>query len=147
MRTLRWVLTALLGLYALAAAAPVAMTLAYKAGLYTPAAPTMRALMAATPAAVLVLWVAVIALYTVAAVQLARRRRALAPLLLALIGDVAVVLLMQGTDAYQAAFSVAQQQVTWALLAAMLVIVLPVWGLERNRRRTNPTPRSPVALT
>ena len=147
MRTLRWMLTALLGLYALAAAAPVVMTLGNKLGLYTPAEAAMRALMAATPTAVLVLWMAVIALYIVAAVQLARRRRALAPLLLALIGDIAVVLLMQGTRAYQAAFSTGEQQVTWALLAAVLLTVIPVWGLERNRRRTNPTPRSPIALT
>ena len=147
MRALRWVLIVVLALYLVTAAGPVAVTLAAKAGLYQPGDAAMRALIDATTVPILLIWVSAVVLYLLSLLFLVRRSRATLPaLMLAWILDIGVVVLMQEKPAYDAMFDAGAQRLTWTLLAAVLLIALGVAVLERGRRRTNPTPRSPVAL-
>ena len=54
---------------------------------------------------------------------------------------------MQGRPEYKADFSPGEQQVTWWLLATILVIAVGFWRTDVDRRRSRATPRWPVALT
>ena len=148
MRYLRRVIAAALVIYCLWSLLPSVGTAVWKLGLVELPADQVRyqPLMEATSWLQLVVWWTAIVLYLMAAWRLFRGGRAFLPFLVGFVVDVGNYAWTRSQGVYDRVMGEAITM-DYVILAALVLAGAYIWWTERNARRTNATPRSPVALT
>lgn len=133
MKYVRIVLGVLVALYALMGLWQVGMTIGHKTGMYTAAgeAARMIPLMDATAWWQVVVWLASLLAFLVAAWRLLRGGKAFIPYVVAFVVNIGGWLTVQGSDAYQTVFTAAERQLDYYLLAVLVAVGAVIWWTER----------------
>jgi hypothetical protein len=135
MRFVRMALGVVVGAYGVFSLFPIVANVLYKAGQMpapTGDAARMVPLWEATAWWELAVWTAVVALFLVIGFRLVRGRPALGLYLLTLIADGALWWVMHAKEAYQRAFTPAELQADYVVLAAMALVGVLIWFAERR---------------
>jgi hypothetical protein len=135
MKILRVALGVLIGAYGVFCLFPIVTNAVYKAGRMpdpTGEAARMIPLWQATSWWELAAWTGIVALFVVIGARLMRGQTAFGLYLIALGADAGLWWIMHASEAYQRAFTQAELQLDYVMLAAMVVVALLIWIAERR---------------
>lgn len=136
MKYVRWALGALVGIYALMGLWHAGLTIAHKSGAYVSTdemVARMVPLMEAMAWWQVALWVLSLAFMLLATWRLIRGGAAFMPYVVGFVLNIGGWLTIQGSAAYQGAFSAAERQMDYYMLAGLVFIAVIIWWTERER--------------
>jgi hypothetical protein len=135
MRILRMALGVLVGAYGVFCLFPIAANVLYKTGqMPNPKgdAARMVPLWQATSWWELAVWTAIVVLFFIIAFRLLHGRPTFSLYLAAIVADGALWWVMHASEAYQQAFSPAELQTDYLMLAGMALVGVLIWLAERR---------------
>ena len=134
MKYVRLALGVLVGLYALTGLYHAGLTIGHKTGAIAAGGEAVRMipLMDAMAWWQVVIWVAGLVVFLVAAWRLLRGGKALKPYVVAFVINIGGWLTIQGSDAYAQVFTAAERQIDYYMLAALVGIGAAIWWTERD---------------
>ena len=134
MKYVRLALGVLVGLYALTGLYHAGLTIGHKTGAIAAGGEAVRMipLMDAMAWWQVVIWVAGLVVFLVAAWRLLRGGKALKPYVVAFVINIGGWLTIQGSDAYAQVFTAAERQIDYYMLAALVGIGAAISWTERD---------------
>lgn len=136
MKLVRWVLGALILVYGLVCGLIGGVGVLHKLGqlkTLPPHIPHMTPMLDATPWWLLAVWGVVVILLLVTATRLFNGGKALAPFVLAIVGEGVLWWFMHKMPTYAGAMPTGGEMHHYYLLGALLVTAVVIWLTERNR--------------